>query len=72
MKTIISIFLVLSGCFLVIFGLSLARFFYEFPVIPGILSVTFWGDAIAFAVVAVLGCALLISGIVRLTNSLKK
>jgi hypothetical protein len=72
MKTIVSVVMVISGCLLIYFGILLGQFFYEFPAIPGIMSVTFWGDTVAFALVAVVGLALLVIGIVRLVNSARR
>ena len=72
MKTIIAIIMVISGCLLVIVGIQLAHFFYEFPAIPGMLSVTFLGDTVAFVFVGVGGLALLTIGIVRLVNTLRR
>jgi len=63
--------MVISGCFLSIIGLRLAHFFYEFPAIPSVLSVTFWRDTIAFSLVAVVGFTLMVIGIVRLLNTIK-
>jgi hypothetical protein len=72
MKTIIAVIMVISGCLLVIIGVQLAHFFYEFPAIPGVLSVTFMGDTIAFVFVGVVGLALSAIGILRLVNNFRR
>lgn len=72
MKSTVSVIMLIAGCLLVILGLWLASFFYEFPAIPGILSVTFWRDTGAFLLVAAAGMVLLVLGIVRLTKSLRR
>jgi hypothetical protein len=72
MKTIIALIMVISGCLLVIIGIQLAHYFYEFPAIPGVLSVTFMGDTIAFVFVGVVGLALLSIGIVRLVKTFRR
>ena len=72
MKTIVAIIMVISGCLLVIVSIQLAHFFYEFPAIPGVLSVTFMGDTVAFVFVGVVGLALLAIGIVRLVKTFRR
>lgn len=64
--------MVISGCLLIVFGLQLAQFFHEFPAIPNILTVTFWGNTVAFGLVAIIGLVLLMMGIVRLVKSVRR
>ena len=72
MKTIVSCLLVIAGCLLCVFGLQIAHFFYKFPAIPGILTVTFWRDTIVFGVIATGGAALTVAGILRLIRSARR
>jgi hypothetical protein len=60
--------LVVGGCLLCVLAMPMARFCYEFPAIPVFLTVTFWRDAAAFALIAVAGAALTVWGIVRLSR----
>jgi prepilin signal peptidase PulO-like enzyme (type II secretory pathway) len=66
MKTLGSWLLVVGGCLLCVLAIPMARFFYEFPAIPVFLTVTFWRDAVAFALIAVAGAALMGWGSARL------
>lgn len=72
MKMTVSLLMVIVGCLLCVFGLQLMHFFYEFPVIPNILTVTFWRDAVACAVIAVAGFTMMVIGIVRLVHSVRR
>jgi hypothetical protein len=72
MKTIISVVMLISGCFLIVFGLQLTQFFCEFPAIPNILYVTFWGNTVAFGLAAIIGLVLVMMGIVRLVKSIRR
>ena len=72
MKTLHSWFLVVAGGLLCLLGIRMANYFYEFPAIPGFLTVSFWRDTAAFALIAVVGAALMVWGIVRLSRRLRK
>ena len=71
MKIILWLLLVLVGCCFCIFGIQLAHYFYEFPILPNILTVTFWKDTIAFIIIAIVGIAMMVIGIVRLINHIR-
>lgn len=53
------------GCLLGLLGLRMAKHFFEFPAIPGLLTVTFWPDTLAFAILAATGAALAVWGLAR-------
>ena len=63
--------MMITGCLLIIFGIWMALFFYEFPAISSLFTVTFWRDTIAFSLVSVAGLSLLVTGIVRLVKNQK-
>jgi len=67
-KTLGSWILVVAGSLLFILGLRVAHFFYEFPAIPVFMTVTFWRDAVAFALIATGGAGLAVWGVVRLVR----
>jgi len=65
-------FLVGAGFLLCLLGFRMAQYFYEFPVLPGLLTITVWRDAVAFSLIAVAGAALTVWGALRLTGRSRK
>ena len=72
MKAVGYCLLIVVGCLLCLLGIRLAGLFYEFPAIPGFLTVTFWRDTAAFALIAVGGAAVMVWGVVLLARRLRE
>ena len=68
MRNVKPLFLVIVGFLLSAVAFKMALFFYAFPAIPGILSVTFLRDVIIFSVIGLLGTILSAFGIMDMSR----